>query len=102
MKDGSLTAEASEAQYQPSDEAINIYRQLFTSRCPNNGKTIYYLLVIYTTEIVMVEDIQAAVATHEEGYHESIASDLQGRLPGRQMLKAIHHGTEIVTWRGRA
>lgn len=47
---------------------------------------------------IMVEDIQAAVATLE-GFHEEHADKLLALFGGKQTLVAHHHGTDIETIR---
>lgn len=78
---------------------LNIYRHRFTAICPNNGATISYELRLSTPRTIFVEDIQAACAEQERGYHENIADSLSRQLGGFQVLRAIHHGTEICSWR---
>lgn len=77
---------------------MNIYTQRFRATCPNNGCTVDYVLTIESTRLIMVEDIQAAVAGLE-GFHEDFADKLLAKFGGRQELCAHHHGTDIRTIR---
>lgn len=91
----------------PTCEAgpLNIYRQRFSAPCCNNGQLVDYALEILTDAVVMVEEIQAAAAAAAalpQPYHETMADYLFGRFGGLQFLRAHHHGTDIVTRRGRA
>ncbi len=82
---------------------MNIYRTRFALACPNNGRLIDYRLEIRTIRVVMVEDIQAAIATASEAgkpYHETVADQLHEALGGVQTIVAFHHGVEIETVRG--
>lgn len=74
------------------------YRCRFISKCPANGKSIDYELVIESVHAISVDHITAACALHHEGYHEQIAADLAEQFPGtRQTLAAHHHGVDIET-----
>lgn len=77
---------------------MNIYTQHFRATCPNNGRTVDYVLTIESARTIMVEDIQAAVNA-VEGYHEDMADKLFARFGGRQRLVAHHHGTDVETVR---
>lgn len=75
-----------------------IYTQPFWAICPNNGRTVNYTLTIISRRMIMVEDIQKAVA-EVSGYHEQIARALQKRFKGTaQTLEAHHHGTNVKTF----
>lgn len=79
---------------------MNVYTQRFFSICPKTKARVEYKLTIETQEIVMVEDIQEAVADFASGdYHESIADELHEKFGGTQTLEAHHHGTDIRTIR---
>lgn len=79
---------------------MNIYTQGFWATCPENGRTVNYVLTIESTRTIMVEDIQEAVADIE-GLHEEIADILAKRFrKTRQTLEAHHHGTHVKTIRG--
>ena len=77
---------------------MNIYTQAFRATCPNNGRSVDYLLRIEAPRMIIVEDIQAAVADLK-GYHESFADELWQKFGGRQTLTAHHHGTDVATVR---
>lgn len=77
---------------------MNTYTQKFRATCPANGRSVDYTLVIESSRMVMVEEIQAAV-TGLEGYHEDFADRLLAKFGGSQTLSAYHHGTDIVTVR---
>lgn len=79
---------------------MNIYTQRFFSICPKTKARVEYKLTIETHEVVMIEDIQEAVAEYESGdYHETIADELHEKFGGTQTLEAHHHGTDIRTLR---
>ena len=79
----------------------NTYRVMFSRVCPNNRQVIAYRLRITTPNTIMAEDIRATItALPAEGYHEGFADLLAAALPGRQVLKAHHHGVDIETERG--
>lgn len=91
----------------PTCEAapLNEYRQRFAAPCCVNGLPVSYELTIWTADLVMVEEIQAAVAAAAalpQPYHETMADYLADRLGGLQVMRAHHHGTDLVTRRGRA
>lgn len=78
---------------------MNIYTQHFWATCPENGRSVDYTLVIESPAMIMVEEIQKAVA-EVKGYHEQIADELVKRFGGtRQTLEAYHHGTHVKTIR---
>lgn len=78
----------------------NRYTHHFTLKCPVNGTRIEYTLIIETCKRVMVEDIlQQVVALPNPGFHEDAADLLAATLPGRQTLRAHHHGVDIETQR---
>lgn len=77
---------------------MNIYTQNFRATCPKNNCTVDYRLKIESMRTIMVEDIQAAVATLE-GFHEDHADKLLALFGGKQTLTAHHHGTDIETIR---
>lgn len=79
---------------------MNVYRHAFMTRCPANGIWVRYRLTVRSEEMIRVEDIVAACAKHEEGFHENIADALLIALGGRQVLRAHHHGVDIKTRRG--
>jgi hypothetical protein len=79
---------------------MNIYRYPFFALCPANDKRIDYALEITSDSTILVEDIIAAVsALPTAGYHEDIADILRMNLPGRQVIRAHHHGVDIETRR---
>jgi hypothetical protein len=74
--------------------------QRFFSICPKTNARVEYKLTIESQEMIMVEDIQTAVATFEVGdYHEAIADELHSKFGGTQTLDAHHHGTDVRTLR---
>ena len=77
---------------------MNIYTQRFRATCPNNGRSVDYLLTIESARTLMVEDIQSAVS-NLKGYHEEFADNLFRAFGGTQTLDAHHHGTDIRTIR---
>jgi hypothetical protein len=77
---------------------MNIYTQRFRATCPNNGRSVDYMLTVESPRMIMVEDIQAAVS-ELKGYHEDFADVLWERFGGRQTLTAHHHGTDVETVR---
>lgn len=82
---------------------MNKYRYTFNRACPNNGLIINYRLMIYSPNVLMVESIIEEVDNlPEKGYHEAFADTLTRVLPGRQVLRAHHHGVDIETVRGGA
>jgi hypothetical protein len=83
---------------------VNVYKHRFTSQCPNNREIIVYDLEIQYPENkkVMVEDIAAATAEYRLSYHEDISDKLFEKLGGKQILRAHHHGVDIITYRGFA
>jgi len=52
---------------------MNIYRQPFRAICPKNARSVDYLLTIESPRLIMVEEIQEAVADLK-GYHEETRS----------------------------
>jgi hypothetical protein len=80
---------------------VNTYTAEFFAKCPANAARVKYTLTIETTEMLMVEDINAALLRDEfrEGYHEQMADRLAQLLPGRQTMRAFHHGVSIETTR---
>jgi len=78
---------------------MNIYTQRFRSMCPNGGDWVEYVLTIETTELIMVEAIQAAVAKLQGLFHEQMADDLWQQFGGRHRIVAHHHGTDVETVR---
>lgn len=83
---------------------FNVYRQRFEAPCCNNGLPVSYELEILTTQLIMVEEIQAAVveaAQLSKPYHETMADFFAERFGGLQVMRAHHHGTNIETRRGR-
>jgi hypothetical protein len=80
---------------------LNTYAAEFFAKCPGNGARVKYTLEIRTTEMVMVERINDVLLTDffREGYHEAFADHLAQHLPGRQTLRAFHHGVQIETIR---
>lgn len=82
---------------------MNIYRHKFKRVCPNNGLSIIYHLTIETPHVLMVESIIEEVENlPENGFHEAFADTLTRTLPGKQTLRAYHHGVDIETVRGGA
>lgn len=80
---------------------MNTYTIKFMVKCPNNDAVIIYALSIESKVTIMVEGIVEAVdALPRAGFHEDIADLLTMALPGRQTLKAHHHGVDIQTVRG--
>lgn len=79
---------------------MNIYTAQFFALCPNNGARIHYTLRIEASEAIPVEQINAAVDTTDQGFHEEIADHMHARFGGVQTLKAHHHGVDIETRRG--
>jgi len=77
---------------------MNIYRQPFRAICPKNARSVDYLLTIESPRLIMVEEIQEAVADLK-GYHEEFADHLWQLFGGRQTLIAHHHGTDVETVR---
>lgn len=78
---------------------MNTYRTEFFAVCPVNSVRIKYHLTIHTGQVLQVEEILAAVGSHQKGYHEEIADSLQAALGGTQVLIAEHHGVQIETTR---
>lgn len=78
---------------------MNAYTVNFYAACPNNGIRISYRLRIETAEVISVEELIAAVESHDEGYHEELADQLLARFGGRQTMTADHHGVTIETVR---
>lgn len=80
---------------------MNTYTIKFMVKCPNNDAVIIYALAIESMATIMVEKISAAVdALPSSAFHEAIADLLTVELPGRQTLRAHHHGVDIETVRG--
>ena len=79
---------------------MNRYKTKFKAKCPNNGDTIEYSLVIESFEMIQVETIIAFLHDFENGYHESFANKLQDKFGGFQRLTAIHGVVTIETERG--
>lgn len=81
--------------------AVNLYAAEFFAKCPGNGARVKYTLEIQTTAMVMVEQINDVLLSDRfrEGYHEAFADHLADVLPGRQTLRAFHHGVQIETTR---
>ena len=79
---------------------MNSYETEFFCQCPKNGIRIKYSLNIQTNEVVMVEDILAAVSGFQSDFHEQIADRLHQRFGGLQTMSADHHGVRITTHRG--
>lgn len=77
---------------------MNTYTQHFRATCPNNGRSVDYVLVIESPRMIMVEEIQKAVGALK-GYHEDFADKLLAKFGGRQTLTAHHHGTDVQTTR---
>lgn len=77
---------------------MNRYTHRFTATCPVNGRDVAYTLVIESAGMIKVEDIIAACNVGE-ALHEPLADTLLARLGGRQVMRAYHHGVEIVTVR---
>lgn len=77
---------------------MNIYTQHFRATCPKNGRSVDYVLTIESPRMIMVEDIQSAVADLN-GYHEDFADRLLLAFGGQQTLCAHHHGTDVQTIR---
>lgn len=78
---------------------MNKYTQRFSALCAANDNPVDYVLTIETHRTIMVEDIQAKVATFTRGYHEDFANELAAKFGGRQTLSAHHHGTDVETSR---
>lgn len=80
---------------------MNTYTAEFFSKCPGNGARVRYELQIQTSGMLMVERINDVLLTDalREGYHEAFADHLARQLPGRQTLRAFHHGVQIETIR---
>jgi hypothetical protein len=78
---------------------LNIYTQRFRAKCASNNRTVEYTLTLEASSVIMVEDLQAAVATFESGYHEDFADKLFAQFGGKQTIEAHHHGTDIKTVR---
>lgn len=77
---------------------MNIYTQRFRATCPANSRSVDYTLTIESPRMIMVEELQGAVA-EIEGYHEEIADQLLRLFGGKQILIAHHHGTDVETVR---
>lgn len=80
----------------------NTYTVEFFAKCPGNGVRVKYSLQILAGRVVMVEDILEFIEekTAQPVYHEQIADALARRFPGLQIMRAHHHGVDIVTTRG--
>ena len=80
---------------------MNTYTAEFFAKCPGNGARVKYTLEVQTSRMVMVEQINDVLLTDffREGYHEAFADHLAQQLPGRQTLRAFHHGVAIETVR---
>lgn len=81
------------------ESALNVYAHDFKSRCPTNGATICYRIVISTTKMILVEDIVALARQYPESYHEPLAEAFYNAFGGMQRLTAFHHGVHIKTIR---
>lgn len=80
---------------------MNIYRHIFTAKCPSQpAASILYHLEIQTDQVIMVEVIVAACEEIREGFHETIADKLHQQFGGCQTMTAHHHGVDIETRRG--
>jgi hypothetical protein len=80
---------------------VNTYTADFFAKCPSNAARVRYTLEIQSSQMVMVEDINAVLLSDEfrEGYHEQLADRLALLLPGHQTMRAFHHGVQIETVR---
>lgn len=78
---------------------MNIYQTRFWARCPVNGKTIIYDLVIKTTDTIKVENLTDELTDITDGFHEDIADRLHDRFGGSHIMTAEHHGVIITTER---
>jgi len=78
---------------------MNTYRHSFTARCPANERAISYRLTIAAARTIMVEEITAACAELQRGFHEAFADTLYARFGGEQKLTAHHHGVDVETTR---
>lgn len=79
---------------------MNTYRTCFHAICPSNEVRVFYSLTIEHHEMIKVETITEVVSSMTIGYHEDFADRLALCLPGRQTLRADHHGVEIESRRG--
>lgn len=82
---------------------MNIYRATFIAMCPSNGARVQYHLEIEVpaATTIRVEEINEALLLEEfqQGYHEEFADQFAARFPGKQTLRAHHHGVDIETIR---
>ncbi len=80
---------------------MNTYTAEFFAKCPTNAARVKYTLTIETSAMLMVETINDALLRDDfrEGYHERMADRLAQLLPGRQTMRAFHHGVSIETIR---
>lgn len=85
---------------------MNTYRVEFFAKCPSNGVRIKYDLTIEAPagRVLMAEHILMHVEslTGRPAFHEQLADHLARLLPGRQTLRAHHHGVDIETVREAA
>ncbi|MCY1557038.1 hypothetical protein D9M68_938490 [compost metagenome] len=77
----------------------NIYRHVFSAKCPNDGELITYKLEIKTAETIMVERIKIFTWAINIGYHEQLADELHREFGGEQRMVAFHQDAEIETVR---
>jgi len=81
---------------------MNIYEHRFCVTCPNDSKTIHYMLRIETESVVMAEAIEDACRLEPTAYHESIADTLFQKFGGKQTITARHGAVDITTVRNAA
>lgn len=79
---------------------MNIYKKVFTARCPADGEDIVYELEITSPIMIRVEAINVALKATTVGFQENIADDLSATFPGIISLKGTHQGVAIESVRG--
>lgn len=78
----------------------NSYHYRFSCKCPSDGQTIDYYIVISTPRTILVEDIRNFASTHEKGFQEDLADSFHEMFGGFQEIYAEHQGVGIRTQRG--
>lgn len=76
---------------------MNRYTHKFAVTCPSNGEVILYDLEIEAKHLIRVEDILRICQGSQ--YHEEMADTLAA-LGGKQVMRAVHHGVLIESFRG--
>lgn len=79
---------------------LNVYRHKFVCKCPENGAVIFYELEIRSLKMIFVEKIVIACEMWQEAFHEKLADNLFYQFGEVQILRAHHHGVDVITYRG--